>query len=93
MARPPRGRFSRRRGGNDRYPHRRMRRKVCRFCVEKRTSIDYKETTILRDFVTDRGKIIPSRITGTCPWCQRKLKLAIKQARAIALLPYAAEQV
>lgn len=93
MARTPRGRFSRRRSSDDRYPRRRMRRKVCRFCVEKRKSIDYKETGVLRDFVTERGKILPSRITGTCPWCQRKLTLAIKRARAIALLPYVAEQV
>ncbi len=91
MARPPRGGFHRR-GGDDRYP-RRMRRKVCRFCVEKRDSIDYKEIAVLKDFITERGKIIPSRITGTCGWCQRKLTLAIKQARAIALLPYVAAQV
>jgi small subunit ribosomal protein S18 len=70
MARPPRGTFNRR-GGDDRYP-RRMRRKVCRFCVDKRDFIDYKETATLKDFVTERGKIIPSRITGTCMWHQRK---------------------
>lgn len=91
MARPPRGGFHRR-GGDDRYP-RRMRRKVCRFCVDKRDFIDYKETAILKDFITERGKIIPSRITGTCVWHQRKLTLAIKQARAVALLPYVAAQV
>ncbi len=91
MARPPKGKYNRR-GGDDRYP-RRMRRKVCRFCVEKRDAIDYKETGTLGDFVTERGKIIPSRITGTCVWHQRKLTLAIKQARAIALLPYVAAQV
>ena len=93
MAGPPRGKFDRRGGGDDRYPRRRMRRKVCRFCVDKKDSVDYKETSLLRDFVTERGKIIPSRITGTCFWHQRKLTLAIKQARAIALLPYAAAQV
>lgn len=91
MARPPRGGFHRR-GGDDRYP-RRMRRKVCRFCVDKCDFIDYKETPILKDFITERGKIIPSRITGTCVWHQRKLTLAIKQARAVALLPYVAAQV
>ncbi len=91
MARPPRGGFHRR-GGDDRYP-RRMRRKVCRFCVGKCDSIDYKDIAVLKDFITERGKIIPSRITGTCVWHQRKLTLAIKQARAIALLPYVAAQV
>jgi small subunit ribosomal protein S18 len=66
---------------------------VCRFCADKGATIDYKETRTLEDFVSERGKIIPSRITGTCAWHQRKLTTAIKRARAIALLPYAAARI
>lgn len=80
--------------GEDRFPaRRRLRRKVCRFCADKGMPIDYKESRILEDFVTERGKIIPRRITGTCAWHQRKLTTSIKQARAIALLPYMATQI
>ncbi|MBN2184070.1 MAG: 30S ribosomal protein S18 [Candidatus Krumholzibacteriota bacterium] len=61
--------------------------KPCRFCVDKLT-IDYKDDVLLRRFVTDRGKISPRRITGTCARHQRQLAQAIKRARAIALLPF-----
>jgi len=85
------------RGGavtDDKFPaRRRLRRKVCRFCADKKAVINYKETRTLGDFVTERGKIIPSRVTGTCTWHQRKLAAAIKQARSIALLPYAALRI
>lgn len=92
--RPPRGRFRDRQQGDDKFPgRRRLRRKVCRFCADKGMPIDYKETRVLEDFVTERGKIIPRRITGTCAWHQRKLTTAVRQARAIALLPYVATQV
>jgi small subunit ribosomal protein S18 len=64
------------------------RRKVCRFCADKSLTIDYKEPRTLRNFTTERGKIIPRRISGTCAKHQRKLTLAIKRARMIALLPY-----
>jgi len=64
------------------------RRKVCRFCADKNLSIDYKEPKTLRMFTTERGKIIPRRISGACARHQRKLTVAIKQARTIALLPY-----
>ena len=64
------------------------RRKVCRFCADKSLVIDYKEPRTLRNFTTERGKIIPRRISGTCAKHQRKLTLAIKRARMIALLPY-----
>lgn len=64
------------------------RRKVCRFCADSSLKIDYKEPKTLKHFVTERGKIIPRRITGTCAKCQRKLTLAIKRSRAVALLPY-----
>ncbi|MBU8921922.1 MAG: 30S ribosomal protein S18 [Bacteroidales bacterium] len=61
--------------------------KPCRFCADKLT-IDYKNDGLLRRFVTDRGKISPRRITGTCARHQRQLAMAIKRARAIALLPF-----
>ena len=67
---------------------RRPRRKVCGFCVDKVQHIDYKDTARLRKFVTERGKIMPRRMTGTCAKHQRQLSEAIKRARAIALLPY-----
>jgi len=64
------------------------RRKVCRFCADKNLAIDYKDPRTLRYFITERGKIIPKRISGTCARHQRALTQAIKRARAIALLPY-----
>lgn len=67
------------------------RRKVCKFCVEKIDKIDYKDSRMLQQFVAERGKIIPRRITGTCSPHQHRLTQAIKQARNIALLPFAAE--
>jgi small subunit ribosomal protein S18 len=67
-----------------------FKKKVCKFCAQK-LKIDYKEADTLRRFITERGKILPRRITGTCAKHQRALALAIKQARSIALLPYVAE--
>ena len=64
------------------------RRKVCQFCADKVESIDYKDAAKLRRFVSERGKIMPRRMTGTCAKHQRQLSEAIKRARAIALLPY-----
>ncbi len=79
---------------DDKFPaRRRLRRKVCRFCADKGAGINYKDNRMLEDFVSERGKIIPSRITGTCAWHQRKLTRSIKQARAIALLPYASSRL
>jgi len=63
------------------------RRKVCKFCIKKAT-INYRDGTALRRFTTERGKILPRRITGTCAKHQRQLAKAIKRARALALLPY-----
>jgi small subunit ribosomal protein S18 len=84
-----RGNNNRSQGGNSGGKRRvYMRRKVCRFCADKNLKIDYKETDTLRRFITEGGKIIPRRITGNCAKCQRRLTLAVKQARAIALLPY-----
>ena len=64
------------------------RRKVCRFCADSSLSIDYKDQKQLKYFITERGKIIPRRISGTCAKHQRALTHAIKRARTIALLPY-----
>ena len=69
----------------------RSRRKVCRFCVEKATSIDYKDTRKLQEFITEAGKIMPRRMSGVCAEHQRDLAVAIKRARVMALLPYCAE--
>ena len=76
-------------GGRGRYQSY-FRKKVCRFCVN-RAHIDYLDADSLRRFVTDRGKILPGRVTGTCPKHQRLLGLAIKRARALALLPFVAK--
>jgi small subunit ribosomal protein S18 len=70
----------------------RQHRKVCAFCAEKIDYIDYKEISRLRRFVSDRGKILPRRVTGTCARHQRPLTTALERARAIALLPYTTEQ-
>ncbi|MBM4318747.1 MAG: 30S ribosomal protein S18 [Deltaproteobacteria bacterium] len=64
------------------------RRKVCRFCADRNMGIDYKDPQTLRYFTTDRGKIIPRRISGNCAKHQRKISLAIKLARKIALMPF-----
>jgi small subunit ribosomal protein S18 len=69
----------------------RRRRKVCTFCLEHAEYIDYKEVARLRRFLSDRGKILPRRMTGTCARHQRALTIALKRARHIALLPFAAE--
>lgn len=66
---------------------RKPRKKVCHFCKEKAT-IDYKDTGILRRFMSERGKIKARRVTGSCTQHQRKLAIAIKRARVVALLPY-----
>ena len=66
------------------------RKKVCKFCVEKIDSINYKDVRLLGQFVAERGKIVPRRLTGVCTPHQRRLTAAIKQARNIALLPFAA---
>ena len=65
-----------------------MRRKKCRFCQDKIKDIDYKDVARLRRFVTDRGKILPNRISATCARHQRQLSRAIKRARHVFLLPY-----
>ena len=66
-----------------------QRRKVCRFCAEKNLTIDYKDPRTLRFFISERGKIVPRRISGNCAAHQREITEAIKRARNIALLPIA----
>lgn len=67
------------------------RRKVCKFCAEKIDVIDYKDVKLIGQFVSERGKILPRRLTGTCSPHQHSLSLAIKRARNIAFLPFATE--
>lgn len=70
---------------------RRPRRKICQFCADKMDHIDYKDVQRLRKYLTERGKIMPRRASGTCAKHQRQLATAIKRARVMALLPYVAE--
>ena len=79
---------------NNRRPNSKMRRskkKVCAVCSDKAVAIDYKDTAKLRKYVTERGKILPRRISGTCAKHQRELTSAVKRARNIALLPFTTE--
>lgn len=69
-------------------PNRKGRKKVCAFCVDKIVEIDYKDINRLRKYITERAKIMPRRMNGTCARHQRQLTTAIKRARHIALLPY-----
>jgi small subunit ribosomal protein S18 len=78
----------RRRPGRGRKRRVFHRRKVCRFCADSSLVIDYKDVRTLKYFITERGKIIPRRISGTCAKHQRRLTTAIKRGRTIALLPY-----
>jgi small subunit ribosomal protein S18 len=84
--RPDRGPGGSRDGGRKFF----RRKKVCKFCVEKIDDINYKEVRLLQQFVAERGKIVPRRLTGVCTPHQRRLSAAIKRARNIALLPFAA---
>ena len=70
---------------------RKGRKKVCQFCVEKAESIDYKDVAKLRRYTSERAKILPRRVTGTCAKHQRELTTAIKRARHLALMPYTAD--
>ncbi|MBL8719184.1 MAG: 30S ribosomal protein S18 [Myxococcales bacterium] len=73
---------------NDGLRRRGARKRVCKYCADKVAIIDYKDPQTLKQFITDRGKIVPRRISGNCARHQRKVCLAIKQARNIALLPF-----
>ena len=76
-------------GGKKKFFYRRKR--VCKFCVEKIEYIDYKDLKTLQQFIPERGKILPRRISGTCALHQRKLQNAIKRARIAAMLPFATD--
>ncbi len=80
--------FDKERGGRQ---GRKGRKKVCQFCVEKAESIDYKDVAKLRRYTSERAKILPRRVTGTCAKHQRELTTAIKRARHLALMPYTAD--
>ncbi|MBR2611976.1 MAG: 30S ribosomal protein S18 [Clostridia bacterium] len=69
-------------------PNMHRRKKVCIFCQDKVTEIDYKDVAKLRKFISERAKILPRRVSGTCALHQRQLTVAIKRARQVALLPY-----
>ena len=83
--RPERPERDNRRGG------RKGRKKVCGFCVDKVESIDYKHVARLRRYISERAKILPRRVTGTCARHQRELTVAIKRARHLALLPFSSD--
>lgn len=72
-------------------PNRRARKKVCAFCVDRAETIDYKDIAKLKKCMTERAKILPRRVTGTCAYHQRELTKAIKRARHCALIPYVAD--
>jgi small subunit ribosomal protein S18 len=80
----------RRPGGRAKYI---PKRKVCAFCRDKVATIDYKDVVLLRSYISDRGKISPRRKSGACARHQRRLSMAIKRARHLALLPYVAEHI
>jgi len=69
-------------------PIRKPKKKVCAFCKENAPAIDYKDTNLLRRFISDRGKIRARRVTGNCTQHQRRIATAVKNAREVALLPY-----
>jgi small subunit ribosomal protein S18 len=73
-------------GGKKKFFYRRKR--VCKFCVEKIEYIDFKDIKLLQQFIPERGKILPRRISGTCSLHQRKLQIAVKRARTMALIPF-----
>ncbi|WP_347176184.1 30S ribosomal protein S18 [Tissierella sp. Yu-01] len=83
--------FHSKEGGKKMQRRFKPRKRVCAFCADKSKSIDYKDINKLKKYVTERGKILPRRISGNCSKHQRELTIAIKRARQVALLPYSAE--
>lgn len=73
------------------HPVKRTRKKVCMFCADRTEFIDYKDVAKLKKYMTERAKILPRRVTGCCAYHQRELTTAIKRARQLALIPYAAD--
>ncbi len=67
------------------------KKKVCQFCADKNKEVDYKDVEMLKKYITERGKILPKRVTGTCSLHQRDVTKAVKRARVVALLPYTAD--
>ncbi len=80
------------RGGDPKKRRFTVRRKVCRFCVDKAPFVDYKDIKTLRFFITERGKILPRRISGNCARHQRDVTVAIQRGRNIAILPFSGEK-
>ena len=80
-----------RQGQDNGYVKRRPKKKVCQFCADKSVKIDYKDAPRLRKYLSERGKILPRRVTSTCAMHQRELTEAIKRARQIAILPYTSD--
>ncbi len=80
--------FEKSEGARSSRPMHRGRKKVCAFCVDRMDNIDYKDVARLRKYVSERSKIVPRRVTGTCAFHQRALTIAIKRARHVALMPY-----
>ena len=76
---------------NDRPQNRKARKKVCSFCIDRSECIDYKDVAKLKKYTSERAKILPRRVTGTCAYHQRELTTAIKRARHLALLQYTAD--
>ena len=85
--------YNKRNGGGSGGPggNRKGRKKVCSFCVDRLDGIDYKDVPRLKRYMSDRAKIVPRRVTGTCAKHQRQLTIAIKRARHVAFLPYVSE--
>jgi small subunit ribosomal protein S18 len=95
-ARPSDSRGGRGDSRDSRGPNKRrfqVRKKVCRFCVDKTPFIDYKDIKTLRFFVTERGKILPRRISGNCARHQREITVAVQRCRNIALLPFSGDKI
>ncbi len=80
------------RSGSDKRRRFQVRKKVCRFCVDKTPFIDYKDVKTLRFFITERGKILPRRISGNCARHQREVTVAVQRCRNIALIPFSGEK-
>ena len=80
------------RAGGEKRRRFQVRKKVCRFCVDKTPFIDYKDVKTLRFFITERGKILPRRISGNCARHQREVTVAVQRCRNIALIPFAGEK-
>jgi small subunit ribosomal protein S18 len=80
------------RAGGDKRRRFQVRKKVCRFCVDKSPFIDYKDVKTLRFFITERGKILPRRISGNCARHQREVTVAVQRCRNIALIPFSGEK-